>query len=225
MGSISEQSNQQTGPILILKQHEEDLLRALPRGVDGRVWMRMAEVSLQRDPSLLQAAANDVGRMLQEFHKCAALGHVPNSSDAYILARREKGVEKIAFSESYKGLISRVLRTGLYRKVVAEVVHENDQIEYDPAVDEAPRHSWTLAQAGRGKPQWAYAYAVHNDGSIGYVSIADADRIAKARASSPGSGSKYSPWQTNPEAMFRKTAIHGLDGFVETSSEDLRRSR
>lgn len=222
MSGIQQAAQNQSGPLDVLRSRADDFTRALPTTVNPDVWLRMAEHVIARDQKLLQAASNDLGEMSKALLECAYLGHTLGSDSYYLIPRKSKGVFKVSGQESYKGLIQRILRTGLVQKVIAEVVCEQDAFEFDPQVDDRPKHTFDLSAKSRGKPIMSYAFVQYKDGTTSAVAVATAEDIAKSRSMSQGADSNYSPWNTAAHAMYKKTAIHKLEPYVETSTEDHR---
>jgi len=74
----------------------------------------------------------------------------------------------------------------------------------------------------RGPLRLVYAYAVMKDGATSKVVVLNRHDIARAKASSQGTDSAYSPWKNHEEAMWLKTAAHRLAKWVPTSAEYMR---
>ncbi|AXH70471.1 RecT-like ssDNA annealing protein [Gordonia phage Daredevil] len=212
------QQQKPASPAAMVRSRSEDFFKVLPGQVEQRAWLRMAEAATKATPEIERAALNDRAALMRALLECARLGHIPGTDDYYLTVRSGK----IQGAESYKGMIQRILRSGQYVRVVAEVVYDSEyragKFQYDRNVDERPRHEidWA-ARDGSSKPIMSYAYAVRADGTTSEVKLADPRYLAKVRAQSRGK-----VWEQWDEIMVLKTAIRMLIDFVDTSSEDRR---
>ncbi len=103
--------------------------------------------------------------------------------------------------------------------VIVEVVRERDHFNYRPGRDERPDHQIDWDAEDRGPLRLVYAYAVMKDGATSKVVVLNRAHIRDARAKSDSADKSWSPWQTNEEAMWLKTAAHRLSKWVPTSAE------
>ncbi|WP_329405489.1 recombinase RecT [Nocardia vinacea] len=204
-------------PGSVLRRRSEDFATVLPPTVDLRRWLRLAESAVTTHPDLMTIFERDRGSsMLRALMKCAQLGHEPGSGSFHLVPKGQA----IEGWEDYKGIIQRILRSGLYSRVVLEAVYEQDRYEFNSNRDERPLHE--PADGDRGKPVRAYAYAVHFNGAISSVAEATPEMIAAAKAKGRGTDSDRSPWQSPAAPMQRKVAVRALEKMVSTSSVDLR---
>ncbi|MBM4575649.1 hypothetical protein GS415_04855 [Rhodococcus hoagii] len=214
-GAVARQ--QQNNPAAMIQSRGSDFARVLPKQIKNPdAWIRLAESAIAKSKPLQDAARNDPAALMRALMLCASLGHTPGTDHFYLVP--VKG--KIEGWESYKGIIRRILNTGEYDRVVAEVVYEGEDFEFDPNLDLKPMHKVDWAGRNKGmKPLMSYAYAVHHDGSPTRVAIADPGYIQRVKDASKNSGGVWKAWD---DAMYLKCAIKRLDGFVKTSSEDMR---
>lgn len=106
--------------------------------------------------------------------------------------------------------------------VIVEAVRAADSFQYRPGRDERPVHDIDWESDDRGALRLVYAYAVMKDGATSKVVVLNRHDIARAKASSQGTDSAYSPWKNHEEAMWLKTAAHRLAKWVPTSAEYMR---
>ena len=206
-------------PAGLIKQYTPDFASMLPSHIKPDQWARIAIGALRRDPRLAQAAANDTGQLLSQLGNAARLGLEPGTEQFYLTVRKERGVEKVLGIPGYQGLIELMYRAGAVASVVAEVVYSNDRFGYVPGRDERPQHTIDWDSDDRGHLRLAYAYAVMKDGATSKVVVLNKAGITRIKKSSTGSDSQYSPWQTNPESMWLKSAVRQLAKWVPTSAE------
>ena len=220
MSQISDAvAKRDNSPAALVKEYTPDFATMLPSHIKPDQWARLAVGALRRDPKLAQAAANDTGVFLAQLSNAARLGLEPGTEQFYLTIRKERGVEKVLGIPGYQGLIELIYRAGAVASVIAEVVYSNDTFEYAPGRDERPNHIIDWDAEDRGELRLAYAYAVMKDGATSKVVVLNKHDIARIKGSSQGSKSEYSPWNTNPAAMWLKSAVRQLVKWVPTSAE------
>lgn len=206
-------------PAALVKEYTPDFATMLPSHVKPEQWARLAIGALRRDPKLAEAAANDTGQFMAELAKAARLGLEPGTEQFYLTVRKERGVPKVLGIPGYQGLIELMYRAGAVASVVAEVVFAGDTFDYVPGRDERPAHIIDWDAEDRGPLRLVYAYAVMKDGATSKVVVLNKADILRIKKSSQGANSEYSPWVTNPAAMWLKSAVRQLAKWVPTSAE------
>ncbi|MFD9047631.1 recombinase RecT [Streptomyces zaomyceticus] len=214
------------GPGALVAQHRGDIELVMPSHMQKRVgaWIRTTQGLLRRDEKLLKAAQNDPGQFMAVLLDAARLGLEPGTEQYYLVPRwnNKKRHTEVTGVRGYQGEIELMYRAGAVSSVIVEVVYENDQFEYRPGRDERPLHEIDWDAEDRGKLRLAYAYAVMKDGATSKVVVLNRGHIAKARAKSDSADKDWSPWNTDTEAMWLKTAAHRLTKWVPTSAEYIR---
>lgn len=216
MSEISKEVAKQANPLAVVMQYQNELGKSLPAAFRDDVprWLMVAEMVVRKNQKLMDITKSDQGAsLMRALIDCARLGHEPGTDHFYLVPRGNT----ISGEEGYKGIIKRILNSGYYQRVVAQVVFENDDFDFDPVNDTTPFH--VKAEGPRGKPVQAYAFAVMWDGTPSTVAVATPERIAAAKAKSFGTDRKDSPWQSPTGVMYRKTAIKELAAYVHTSAE------
>lgn len=217
-GTSMVQAVQQT-----MKAYKGELVSTLPSHLQekGAGWMSSALASIRRNPQLLQAAAESPHTLINALSEAAQKGLQPGTEEYYLTPRKNKGKNEILGITGYQGEIELMYRAGAVSSVIVETVHANDKFDYVPGRDTKPLHEidW---MGDRGELKLSYAYAIMKDGAVSKVVIVNEDRIKRAKSSSQGSDSKFSPWMNDPVAMWMKTAAHDLAKWVPTSSEYVR---
>lgn len=213
-------------PRALIEQYSEDFRTVLPSHVRPDTWVRLAQGALKKGKRLDNgktelevAAANNPGVFLAAVLEAARLGLEPGTEQFYLTPRKVKGKLEILGIVGYQGHIELMYRAGAISSVVAECVYEADEFDYQPGRDHTPRHRIDWDKADRGKLRLVYAYANMRDGSVSKVIVLNRAAINKAKASSAGSDSDYSPWRTHEDAMWLKTAVRQLQKWVPTSAE------
>ena len=206
-------------PAALVKEYTPDFATMLPSHIKPEQWARLAIGALRRDPKLATAAANDTATFMSQLANAARLGLEPGTEQFYLTVRKERGVDKVLGIPGYQGLIELMYRAGAVASVVAEVVYAQDRFDYVPGRDERPAHLIDWDSEDRGDLRLVYAYAVMKDGATSKVVVLNRADIARIKKSSQGASGEYSPWKTNPGAMWLKSAVRQLAKWVPTSAE------
>ncbi|GGU52205.1 recombinase RecT [Streptomyces lavendofoliae] len=213
-------------PGAVVEQYRDSLALVMPSHLQARVgaWVRTTQGMLRRDPKLLEAAQNDVGQFLAVLMDAARLGLEPGTEQYYLVPRwnKSKRCTEVTGVRGYQGEIELMYRAGAVSSVIVEVVRTRDSFTYKPGVDERPKHDIDWDLEDRGDLRLVYAYAVMKDGATSKVVVLNKGHIAKARAKSDSADKSWSPWNTDEEAMWMKTAAHRLTKWVPTSAEYMR---
>lgn len=217
-----------TGPGAMVEQYREEYAALVPSHVNADQWIRLAVGAIRGNQMLEQAAKTDVGVFLRELKTAARLGLEPGTEQFYLTPRKSKAhgykfiIQGIV---GYQGIVELIYRAGAVSSVVVETVRAKDSFRYVIGRDERPVHDVDWFGGDRGDLVGVYAYAVMKDGATSKVVILNRQQVMDAKAksdSASGKGADYSPWNTNEEAMWLKTAARRLAKWVPTSAEYMR---
>jgi recombination protein RecT len=188
---------------------------ALPQVVTPERFTRIVLTAISNNPKLAECTqASFLGAMMN----AAQLGLEINTplGMAYMIPRNNKGKMECVFQIGYKGLLELCYRTGEYRTIAAEAVHENDLFEIEYGLHRDLIHK--PAKQNRGAVIGYYAVYILKDGSgdFAYMSREEVemhrDRYSPAKSS-------MSPWNTNFDAMAKKTVIIKALKYAKKASE------
>ncbi|NJQ04239.1 recombinase RecT [Streptomyces lonarensis] len=207
-----------SGPSAMVQQYKGDLAQVMPQHVRPDVFVRVAIGALRRDKDLAEAATASPATLMSALMTAARLGLEPGSEQFYLVPRKRKGVPEVQGIVGYQGIVEMIYNAGAAQSVVVEVVRAADHFVWRPGAMERPEHTadWF---GDRGDLVGVYAYAVMQGGATSKVVVLNRQHIAAAKAKSDGVRSPYSPWNTNEEAMWLKTAARRLGKWVPTSAE------
>lgn len=214
-----------TGPAAMVTQYREEYAALVPSHVNADQWIRLAVGAIRGNPDLEAAAKTDVGVFLRELKTAARLGLEPGTEQFYLTPRKSKahrGQKIIKGIVGYQGIVELIYRAGAVSSVVVETVRQNDTFRYVIGRDERPVHELDWFADDRGPLVGVYAYAVMKDGATSKVVVLNRKQVMEAKAKSDGRNSEFSPWNTNEEAMWLKTAVRRLAKWVPTSAEYMR---
>lgn len=211
-------------PSAMISAARTDLAQVMPTHMRADTWVRIAQGVVRRDKNLAEAARRSPQTLMVALMEAARLGLEPGTEQYYLTPRKRKGVPEVLGIPGYQGLIELMYRSGAVGSVVVEVVREHDTFRWAPGRMVKPEHDadWFADEVERGPLRGVYAYAEMTDGATSKVVVLGRDHIARAKASTQGADSAYSPWKTNEEAMWLKTAARRLAKWVPTSTEDRR---
>lgn len=216
------------GPGAMVEQYREEYAALVPSHVNADQWVRLAVGAIRGNKMLEQAAKTDIGVFLRELKIAARLGLEPGTEQFYLTPRKSKAHQYkfiIQGIVGYQGIVELIYRAGAVSSVVVETVRANDKFRYIVGRDERPVHDVDWFGGDRGDLVGVYAYAVMKDGATSKVVILNRQQVMDAKAlsdSAKGNGADYSPWNTNEEAMWLKTAARRLAKWVPTSAEYMR---
>ncbi|KMS79567.1 recombinase RecT [Streptomyces leeuwenhoekii] len=223
IGNAIEKRDQ--GPAAQIEQYRDEYAALVPSHVNADQWIRLAVGAIRGNKDLEQAARNDVGVFLRELKTAARLGLEPGTEQFYLTPRKSKahGYKLIIKGiVGYQGIVELIYRAGAVSTVIVEAVRERDTFRYVPGRDDRPVHEIDWFGADRGPLVGVYAYAVMKDGAVSKVVVLNRTRVMEIRAKSDSKDSDYSPWNTNEESMWLKSAVRQLAKWVPTSAEYMR---
>lgn len=214
-----------TSPAAQIGLYREEYAALVPSHVNADQWIRLAVGAIRGNEDLERAAAADVGVFLRELKTAARLGLEPGTEQFYLTPRKSKahgGRQIVKGIVGYQGIVELIYRAGAASSVIVETVRQRDGFTYVPGRDAKPVHEIDWFSGDRGDLVGVYAYAVMKDGAVSKVVVLNQQQVMEAKAKSDGRNSQYSPWQTNEEAMWLKTAVRRLAKWVPTSAEYMR---
>lgn len=191
---------------------------ALPSYVDPDRFLRLALNELRWSPELRDC---DPFSVIGALMTCAQLGLEPSGplNHVFLIPRwhtqrdahgNEQRTRRVQLIVGYQGYIELALRTGAVRKLVADVVREQD--DFDLWLEDGTqriRHRPPPLGRDRGPLIGAYAVAAMVDGDV-IARAVDMTEIHRARSSSEAAMRNKGPWVTDFDAMAMKTAVRRL---------------
>ncbi|MEW2250452.1 recombinase RecT [Streptomyces sp. NPDC006975] len=202
-----------------LQRRQTFFADALPRHVDKAHFMAVAHSLL---PKLKNCTTASIHTALLA---CARFGLEPDGRQAAIIPY--KGIA--TFQPMYQGYIELMYRHPRVDSVHFGWVRKNDEWDYEPTApsphDFRHRPRVDLTEEERGPVILAYAFA-WIDGRRSQVIILNRDQATKIRdkysnayKKAEREGTKDSPWHTDFDAMWAKSAVRRLVKVVPTSTE------
>lgn len=210
------------GIVDLIKAMEPEIKRALPSVMTPERFTRMAVSATNMAPRLLEC---DKMTFLSALMSAAQLGLEPNTplGQAYLIpywSNKKKRYE-CQFQIGYKGYKDLFYRNTENCNIDAHVVHENDIFDYELGLD--PKLVHKPALSNRGEMVAVYAVWKNKNGGFGIevMSKEDMDRFFAEKVE-PNKKGKSSPWDTDYEAMAKKTVIKQALKYAPISADMIR---
>lgn len=198
----------------------------LPAGFDDARFQNLILTAVKAKPGLMECFTTEPGRVsvLLAAMQAAEIGLEPDTplQEAWLLPRRNNGHMECQLSIGYRGYIKLARRSGEIKSLRANVVRVGDEFRYGYGLEEDILDHTPAPSADRGELLYAYAVARYKDGGYDFV-VLDRGEVESRRARSDGWKSEksrpYSPWTTDPAAMWRKSAVRELAKWIPQSAQ------
>lgn len=128
----------------------------------------------------------------------------PNLGFAYIVPYNNKGKNEAQFQMGYKGFIQLAIRTGQYKRINVTELYEGQFESYDPITDEL---KYNLNNKISDEVTHYIAYFQTINGFEKYNVMSKEKVKEHAQKFSKTFSNRFSPWQTNFNAMAEKTVL------------------
>lgn len=200
----------------MLGTYKAELAAALPRGISVDRMARIAMTSARKNPALLDCSPQSfLGAVIQSCQ----LGLEPDTpmGQAYLIPffNSKTGDKEVNFMPGYRGLMDLVYRTADHPIIMPHAVYDCDRFEYSHGLTQKLDHS-PVPRKPENRLTHVYAIASFKDGRKEFM-VMDRPEIEAIRARSKAQ--KFSPWQTDYEAMAMKTVIRRMVKFLPMSAE------
>ena len=196
----------------------------LPRNFDPARFQNLVLSAVKTKPDLVACFGSERGRisLLLSVLQAATLGLEPDTplQEAWLLPRKIQNVQECQLSIGYSGLIKLARRSGEIRTIYAEVVRSRDEFDWQLGTD--PKIHHVPATGDRGELTHAYAVARYKDDGFNFMVLSEVDvhaRRSKSDSYKSDRSRPYSPWTTNTEAMWRKSAVRALRPYLPLTAE------
>lgn len=189
----------------------EQIKKALPQHMSNERFQRVALTAFGSNPKFLNC---DPVSFLAAMMDSAQLGLEPNTplGQAYLIPYGNK----VQFQVGYKGLLELALRSGKIKTLYAHEVRENDKFEVKYGLHQDLIHEPVL-KGERGDVIGYYAVYHLDTGGHSFVFMTKEEVLTHARSKSKTFNN--GPWQTDFDAMAKKTVIKQLLKYAPLSIE------
>lgn len=199
---------------IILQEKSAALSIALPQHVDAARYMRLCLNAVIRNPKLL---SYDKASLAVAMMNAAETGLDPQNGEIYFVPRKGS----VAAQVGYKGFVQLGYRSNQIAAVSAGVVCEKDKFDFTLGTEPQIAH---IFSGTRGEPTFAWAcITTKAGGKLADVMTIDEVRDVQARsdANKAHLAGKIppTPWQTDFDAMAKKTVLRRLYKLAPISAE------
>ena len=195
---------------------KKDLIQtALPNNMSAERFTRLVLLNIHGNRKLGEC---DPVSVLAAAMQSAQLGLEPGGSlgQAYLIPYGKQ----CQFQIGFRGMIELCRRSDSIQTIMAYTVFSNDDFEFSYGFDERLYHKPALTN--KGDEIAYYAYAILKDGGRAFIVMSKEDILAHAKKFSKTFGS--GPWQTDFNAMAKKTCIKQLLKYLPVSVELLKKA-
>ena len=200
----------------LLAAMQGQIAKALPSVLTPERYTRMVMTALSTNPDLQKCTPESfLGAVMQ----AAQLGLEPNTplGQAYLIPRNIKGTMQVTFQIGYQGYLDLGYRSGDIAIIDAQAVRENDFFEYEYGLE--PKLKFKPSLTNRGSVIAYYAMFKTKAGGYNFLVMSKEDIEAFKKQYVDNYGSKYSPWNTNFDAMAKKTVLKQVIKYAPKKSE------
>lgn len=224
----SEQALAKPDPIAqIIDSMKGQIARAVPKHISAERLARVLLTEMRKNAGLMECMGTAEGKasLLGALMLSAQLGLEPGPlGHAYLVPfNRNAGtkdapryVKEVQFIIGYQGYINLARQSGELEDVYAECVYAQDNFTYKLGLQRQLEHVPNLDVDDRGPMKFVYAVARYKNGGYSFVVLTKKEVDGYRQR---GKSKSFSPWDTDYEAMARKTAIRRLSKMMPLSIE------
>lgn len=203
-----------------IKSMESQFALAMPKGLEAAQLVRDALTCLRQTPDLAKCTPATV---LGALMSCAQLGLRPGVlGHAWVLPFYDgkSRSHKAQLIVGYKGLVELAYRNPKVISVIARTVYEGDTFDVEYGLEENLIHK-PAPKGERSKPIAHYAIFKTKDGGRAFWVMTEDEMQAWKRKYAPKNrqGNIVGPWNSDYEAMARKTCLLRLAAWMPKSTE------
>lgn len=201
----------QKGMQQMMRAMAKEIEAALPSMLTSERFQRVALTAFSANPALQKC---DPKSFIAAMMQSAQLGLEPNTplGQAYLIPYGTN----VQFQVGYKGMLELAQRSGKIKTIYAREVYENDTFDVEYGLNQDLKHK-PLLQGDKGQIIGYYAVYHTVDGGYNFVFMTKDEVLAFAQSKSKTF--KNGPWQTDFDAMAKKTVIKQLLKYAPISIE------
>ncbi|MGL5676820.1 MAG: recombinase RecT [Cellulosilyticaceae bacterium] len=201
----------QKGMQQLMKAMAKEIEAALPSMVSSERFQRVALTAFSANPALQKCEPKSfIAAMMQS----AQLGLEPNTplGQAYLIPYGTN----VQFQVGYKGMLELAQRSGKIKTIYAHAVYDKDVFDVDYGLNQDLKHKPLLTGERGGVIGY---YAVYHTVDDGYNFVYRTKEQILEFAQAKSKTFKNGPWQTDFDAMAKKTVIKQLLKYAPISIE------
>ncbi len=198
----------------MLQGMQNQIKTALPKMVDPERFIRVCMTTIRTNPDLLDCAPES---LLGAIMRAAQLNLEPDNvlGRAYLVPYKTE----CTFIIGYKGLIELARRSGQVKDFFANVVYENEPFDIDLGTDRFIKHSPLPPEERGEKKVGAYSVCALMNGAKSFHWMWNSEIEEIRDKFSKSATSKYSPWKTREDEMYKKTVVRAHSKWLPLTVE------
>lgn len=190
----------------LLKSMEGEIKNALPAYLPVEKFIRTALTAINSNPDLAECTQDS---LLAAIMNSAQLGLEFNTplGEAYLIPYKNKktGITTVNFQLGYQGLLKLAYNTGQFKRITAREVRANEAFDFDYGTGEITHKPCLTGDSGDVIGYYAIYQTKDGGQDVFYMSKDDARNYGIKFSKSFNYSD--SPWQTNFDAMAKKSAL------------------
>lgn len=190
----------------LLKSMEGEIKNALPSYLPVEKFIGTALTAINSNPKLANCTQES---LLAAIMNSAQLGLEFNTplGEAYLIPyeNKKKGITTVNFQIGYRGLLKLAYNTGQFKRITAREVRENEAFDFDYGTGEITHKPCLTGDSGDVIGYYAIYQTKDGGQDVFYMSKDDARNYGIKFSKSFNYSD--SPWQTNFDAMAKKSAL------------------
>lgn len=201
----------------LIESQKGAIAASLPRAMDADRFARLLLTAGNTNPDLFACTPTS---FLAAGVAAAQLGLEPNDARglAYLIPFKDKRRGMVVqLIIGYRGMMDLARRSGMVTAINAFPVYRQDEFTYELGLEPTLEHR--PGDHDEDPADLTHVYATAKIGGDPQFVVLTRRQIDKARASSRGADSTYSPWTTHYAEMALKTAIRRLCKFLPQTVE------
>lgn len=200
----------------LIEKSRGAILKLIPKHVDAEKMIKLAHVSLTKNPALLECDPMSVVKSIVVLSQLGLEFDSPLGA-AYLVPYKSKAGMQCQPIIGYRGMVELARRSGQIKSITAQVVYSDDQFEVVQGTEEKLRHVPSFT-ADRNDRNIVCAYAIAHFVEGGYqFEVMTKPQIDAIRNRSKAG--QFGPWATDYAEMARKTVIRRLAKYLPLSPE------
>lgn len=206
-----------------LERSRSQIAAALPKHLTVERMLRVAMTAIQTTPDLQRCTPLSLIGGVVLFSQLGLEIGGP-LGQAHLVPYRKRGRDGepdtwIATPiPGYRGMVDLARRSGAVSTIEAHVVKKRDRFRFAFGLRPTLEHTPYAGEDDPGPSTHVYAICRLRDGSTQY-DVLTRREVEHVRKRSQAAGSEYSPWNTDPDEMWKKTAIRRLWKLLPVSVE------
>lgn len=203
-----------------IQEMESQFALAMPKGLEAAQLVRDALTCLKQTPKLAECTPQSV---LGSLMTCAQLGLRPGVlGHAWVLpywdGKSRTNVAQLIVG--YKGYVELAYRSDKVTSIIGRTVYEGDTFDVEYGLDDKLVHKPAMS-GERAKPIAHYAIVKLANGGRSFWVMTEDEMQAWKRKYAPKNkaGNIVGPWNSDYEAMARKTCLLRLSAWMPKSTE------